>query len=177
MTEEHLMIQVKNGELDSLAPLFEQYHIKLYNFFLRLTRDGEVSRDLTQNVFKRVLLYRQSYNEGNKFRSWLYQIARNIHLDYYNSKKLFLSEYGEEEKLVYDGTSADEELEADERRCSLREALQRLEPEQRELIELSRFQELKYKEIAEITGNSVSAIKVKIHRAINKLRKHYFEHA
>jgi len=57
----------------------------------------------------------------------------------------------------------------------LYEAMALLSEEQREIIELARFQGLKYQEISKITGNSVPAIKVKVHRAIKKLRELYFE--
>ena len=71
--------------------------------------------------------------------------------------------------------SALEEMELEIKKNTLYEALEQLSPEEREIIELSRFQGLKYQEISEITGNSVTAIKVKVHRAIHKLREFYFE--
>jgi len=175
LIDEQLMIRVKYGDLDALAPLFEKYHVRLYNFFLRLTRNRSTSQDLVQSVFRRILTYRQSYNEEHKFRSWMYQIARNVHVNHYHENKLQISEFLEPEQLQYDTESAVEEMENEARKKTLREALARLQPEQREIIELSRFQGLKYREIAEITGSSEAAIKVKAHRAINQLRKLYFE--
>ena len=174
-TDEHLMQKVKEGDLDSLAPLFEKYHVKLYNFFLRLTRNRDVSKDLTQNVFKRILSYRESYDSQQKFKSWMYQIARNVHLKYYQENKLLISDYQETEKIEKDGKSALEEMDFETKKKTLYEALEQLSPEQKEIIELSRFQGLKYQEISEITGNSITAIKVKVHRAMHKLRELYFE--
>ena len=174
-TDEQLMLEVKKGELDSLAPLFEIYHVRLFNFFLRMTRDTNISEDLTQNVFKRILTYRESYSKEWLFRSWMYQIARNASAKYYNEKKLLLSDFSSGEEIASENSSAIEELELQTNKEYLHEALNRLPFEQREIIELSRFQGLKYKEIAEITGNTVPAIKVKVHRAINKLRELFFE--
>ena len=173
--DEHLMQKVKIGELDSLAPLFEKYHVKLYNFFLRLTHNKDISNDLTQNVFRRIISYRESYDIQWKFRSWMYQIARNVHLKYHNENKLLKSDFYNPEHIKYDNKSALEETEFETKKMTLYEALNQLNPEQREMIELSRFQGLKYKEISDITGNSVTAIKVKVHRAIHKLRELYFE--
>ncbi len=80
-----------------------------------------------------------------------------------------------DENIFKDGRDAYEEMEKQEKYKALREAIAQLNAEQQELIELSRFQGLKYEEISEITGNSVGAIKVKFHRTMNKLREHYFE--
>ena len=173
--DEHLMQKVKDGNLDSMAPLFEKYHVKLYNFFLRLTNNKDISNDLTQNVFRRIISYRESYDQQWKFRSWMYQIARNVHLKHYQENKFLKSDFNEPEQIEQDSKSALEEMEFEARKHTLHEALKQLNPEQREIIELSRFQGLKYKEISDITGNSVTAIKVKVHRAMHKLRELYFE--
>ncbi len=175
VNDEHLMQKVKNGDLDSLAPLFEKYHVKLYNFFLRLTQNKDLSNDLTQNVFRRIISYRESYDTQWKFRSWMYQIARNVHLKHYQENKFLISDFHEPEHIEQDNKSAIEENEFETRKRTLHEALRQLSPEQREIIELSRFQGLKYKEISDITGNTVTAIKVKVHRAMHKLRELYFE--
>jgi len=82
-TDEALMITVRNGDIDAMSPLFERYHIKLYNFFLRLTFNKELSQDLTQNVFYRIIKYKHTYNEEYKFRTWMYQMARNNLTDFY----------------------------------------------------------------------------------------------
>ena len=175
LTDEKLMTRVKNGNLDSLSPLFEKYHVKLFNFFLRLTRNKAVSQDLTQNVFRRIISYRASYDPQQRFRTWMYQIARNVHIDHVNQNNLLISDYAEPAQFAFEQTSALEDMDQTNRKKALYEALSMLSHEQREILELSKFQGLKYKEIAHITGNSVTAIKVKVHRAINKLREHYFE--
>ncbi|GAH56031.1 unnamed protein product [marine sediment metagenome] len=66
-------------------------------------------------------------------------------------------------------------MEKKERFQQLNSALAKLSEEQRELLVLSRFQGLKYEEISKINGTTVGVVKVKIHRAINKLREVYFE--
>ena len=104
--DEHLMLKVKKGDLDSLAPLFEKYHVKIYNFFLRLTRNKEVSKDLTQNVFRRIISYRESYDQQWKFKSWMYQIARNVHIKHYQENKFLKSDFYDTEHLQEDTKSA-----------------------------------------------------------------------
>ena len=59
-TDHQLMLAVREGDLDKLGLLFEQYHKHLYNFFLRQTRNPQESEDLVQDVFFRMLNYRHT---------------------------------------------------------------------------------------------------------------------
>ena len=175
INDEKLIIEVKNGNIDSLVPLFDKYQGKIYNFFLRVTHDPTTSEDLTQTVFSRILKYRASYNEVYTFKSWIYQIARNVHVDHYSKKKLWATENSPEESCYADSREAIAAMEKEQKEQTLKEALGLLSPEHREIIELSRFQDLKYEEISQITGNSVGAVRVKVHRAVKKLKEVYFQ--
>lgn len=174
INDEQLIIEVKNGNLDSLVPLFDKYQGKIYNFFLRVTHDPTSSEDLTQTVFSRIIKYRTSYKEVYSFKSWIYQIARNVHVDHYSKKKLWATE-SEQEQYYADSRDAIAAMEKEQKEQILKEALGLLSPEHREIIELSRFQDLKYDEISQITGNSVGAVRVKVHRAVKKLKEVYFQ--
>jgi len=176
LTDESLMLNVKQGKLADMGELFERYQVKLYNFFLKLTFDRSASEDLTQTVFYRLIKYRHSFDvaEGS-FKSWMYKIARNVHFDH-SKEKQKNAEQLKELELVHEGTNdvtgntpAD-----DEQIHKLNLALLRMQPDQRELIVLSRFEGLKYGEISRISGKSVVAIKVQVHRAIKQLRNIYF---
>src|SRR5690349_4034367 len=87
MTDELIMEAVKNGNLQQASVLFERYNKRIFNFLARMTMDREVAEDLTQNVFLRMIKYKNSYREGNKFQSWIYQVARNVFSDHYQSVK------------------------------------------------------------------------------------------
>ena len=169
------MAAVKMGDTDSLVPIFNKYNVKLYNFFLHLTREKETSEDLTQTVFSRILSYKDSFDPEQSFKSWMYQIARNVHYKHHNKNKNLVSDYIESEELNDGGIEAISIMERTQRHQSLYDALKLLNAEQQEIIELSRFQDLKYEEIAKITGNTVGAVKVKVHRAIKKLKEVYFQ--
>lgn len=175
INDEQNMLAVKNGDIDSLVPLFNKYHVKLYNFFLRLTNNKETSEDLAQNVFSRILSYKGSFNPEYSFKSWMYQVARNVHINYYNKNRYLASDYIKPDDMNDEGKEAIDIMERNQRHQNLYDALEMLPVDQREIIELSRFQDLKYEEIAKITGNSVGAVKVKVHRAIKKLKQVYFQ--
>ena len=166
------MLQVRDGRLSDLTELFERYHVPLYNFFLRLTLDKELSADLTQNLFYRVLKYRQSFEPASgSFRSWAYRMARNIYSDHLRQGQRVPG--GSEEGL--EGIVASDVPYNEEPFDRLDAAMAKLSPEQREILVLSRYQGLKYDEISKLKDISVPAIKVQVFRALRQLREHYFK--
>jgi RNA polymerase sigma-70 factor, ECF subfamily len=170
-----LMEQVRDGQVAKLAILFERHHVMLYNFFLRLTGRRGPSEDLVQDVFVRILKYRVTYRSESKFTVWLYQIARNAHADYLRKRKpeVPLGEQFEEPA----GTEAPpaDRLGAEVDAALLRRALDRLPLRKREILILSRYEDMKYKDIAELLGCSIETIKTSVHRAIRELRRIYLE--
>lgn len=176
-SDEQLMNEVKQGNLESLAPLFEKYHLQIFNFFNKMVNNRETSEDLTQNLFHRIIKYRETYNDEWLFKTWMYQIARNIAAKNFNKTNSKKDKYEITKNIENTKTAMYDEMEQKAQKEQLLYAFHQLPYHQREILELSRFQNLKYQEIADITGNSVSAIKVKVYRAIKKLRELYFEHA
>ena len=175
MTDEQIMEAVKNGELQRASILFDRYHQRIFNFLVRMTMDRDVAEDLTQNVFLRMIKYRTSFKGENRFMPWLYQMARNIFSDHYQEHKKRGSSFVDIDKIgdkVVDVENGDEQ---EERERLLHRSMSLLNEEQRELLVLTRFQQMKYEEVALILDTSVANIKVKVHRAIAKLREHYFE--
>jgi RNA polymerase sigma factor (sigma-70 family) len=175
MTDEMIMEAVKSGDLQQASLLFERYHKRIYNFLARMTMDRTVAEDLTQNVFVRMIKYRNSYREGARFQSWIYQVARNIFSDHYQEIRNRRYGFIDVEKIEGVMADSDETQMMDEREELLHKSLARLEPEQLELLVLTRFQHMKYEEVAAIMDTTVANIKVRVHRAIGKLREYYFE--
>jgi len=174
LSDEILMNRVKQGNLPELSGLFERYHVRLYNFFLKLTLDTTVSQDLTQNLFYRIIKYRNTFKDSNSFKSWIYQMARNVHIDYRNQQKRTNDRF--ENLEDYDENIMDHKATFDEEEYErLDKALSRLHPDQLEIIVMSRYQGLKYEEISKIQNSTVAAIKVQMHRAIKQLREIYFK--
>lgn len=174
MTDEQLMLEVHKGDLDKAALLFERYHVRLFNFFLRMCYNKELSQDLTQIVFERLLKYRNSYKYGKQFTSWIFQIARNVRNDHYQKQEKNRSRFTDIETIAHESDATFSHTTQDDREQILAQAMTMLNEDQREILVLSKYQKLKYEEIAEIMNCSVSAAKVKAHRAIKKLRGLYF---
>lgn len=171
-SDEDIMVNVSKGDLDQMRYLFDRYHQRIYNFFQKMVHNKAVSEDLTQDVFAKVIRYRSSYNYGN-FASWIFTIARNIFSTYYQKQKR------ERSHLINDDlTDSGEVLITESNRDELnhlQKALLKLNNADRELIIMHRFQKIKYEQIAEIMESSEGAVKVKVHRAIKKLKDIYFQ--
>ena len=65
ISDETIMQNIKNGNLAEMSVLFERYHLRLFNFFLKMGLNRDISQDLTQNLFYRMIKYRKSYKDGN----------------------------------------------------------------------------------------------------------------
>jgi RNA polymerase sigma-70 factor (ECF subfamily) len=165
--DEDLMLDVRNGAGETLGVLFDRYHTPLYNFYSKLTGDRTLSEDLVQEVFLRILKYRQSYQPGTPFRAWIYQIARNARVDHYRKTPKHITFEPEMAPAVMPKDSAQHSEEAE----LLHRALMQMPEEKREILILSRFQELRYDEIARLLGCELGTVKTRIHRAIQELRQ------
>lgn len=175
ISDNQLMEDVKTGKVEKLAVLFEKYHVQLFNFFLRLTGNRGISEDLVQDVFMRILKYRTTYRGQSKFTVWMYKIARNAHIDHLRKKKGELPLDDQWEDVTEPDPSPAVQLEISEDIDLVRQALAQLPLKKREVLVLSRFQDLKYKEIAELLGVQIGTVKAHVHRAIKDLGKIYYE--
>lgn len=175
MTDNFLMEEVKKGKVEKLAVLFEKYHVQLFNFFLRLTGNRGTSEDLVQDVFLRILKYRTTYRGQSKFTVWMYQIARNAHIDYLRKSKGALSLDDQWDEVVETEPTPLDQLERGQDVKLIQEALARLPLKKREVLVLSRYQDMKYKDIAELFGCQIGTVKAHVHRAIKDLGKIYCE--
>ena len=161
------MLRVRDGVGEMLGALFDRYHSPLFNFYCKLTGDRALSEDLVQEVFLRILKYRQTYRPGTPFRAWVYQIARNTRVDHFRKQKPEVEWEVEMSPAIVPPDSAQQKQEAE----LLHRALLELPEEKREVLVLSRFQELKYEEIARLMGCEVNTVKVRVHRALQELRQ------
>jgi len=169
LSDEILMQKVAEGNLDMLKVLFDRHHKHVYNFLYKMSGDSMLSEDLTQDVFYKLIKYRSSYNNGS-FVSWLFTIARN------SLKSHFSRNHKHHDGLeVLEYKSDKEENEDVEDYSRLQQALNQLDPEDRELVILNRFKEIRYEELAEIMGSTPGAMKTKICRILKKLKKIYLE--
>jgi RNA polymerase sigma factor (sigma-70 family) len=173
LSDEIIMKHLVRGDKKAAGVLYDRYYKQVYGYFVRMTNDAEIGRDLTQNVFLKVLKYSHSWKEDKVFAYWLFRIARNILMDHFNESRKFFSTEAEKEVAALDQKDSIQEMETKESFEFLMEAMNQLPPGYREMIELNRFQGFSYKEIAKTVVSTENAVKVKTFRAIQKLKEIY----
>src|SRR6266851_2122040 len=151
VTDEELMLQVRDGAGETLGVLFDRYHAPLYNFYTKLTGDRALSEDLVQEVFLRILRHRKTFRTGTPFRAWIYQIARNARIDHFRKSRPQVPFEPEMAPAVETGDPAQQQQESE----LLHRALMELPEEKRELLVVC----------------GVATVKVRIHRALMELRE------
>ena len=171
-----LMLAVRDGDLDALGELFERHHGPLFGFLVKLTGDRTGAEDIAQVVFQRMLKYRHTYRDDGSFTAWMYHLARRCAADHFRKSNAAphatdpsdLHQHADESPHAAQHASVRDDHEL------LRTALARLAHDDREVLLLSRFQELSFAEISGILECSVGAAKVRAHRALRELREIYF---
>lgn len=175
LSDNALMLKVKDGDLDRLGLLFERYKRPLYGFFYGMNKDQELSEDLVQNTFFRILKYRHLFRGEGDFKTWMFHIARNVRFDHHRKNKVSNAkddlEHWQERLAHTENKSSEMQQEEEHRMLSM--AMDRLPEEKREVLLLSKYQEKKYKEIGELLGCSEGAVKVKVFRALEELKVIY----
>ena len=174
-SDNEVMDAVRDGKVEKLAILFERHQVMLYNFFLRLTGNRSASEDLVQDVFIRILKYRAGYQGQSRFAFWMFQIARNAHIDHLRKQKGDLPLDEQFAEPPSREPRPEERLEAEQDVALIRRALDRLPWKKREILMLSRFQDLKLREIADLLGCHVGTVKAQVHRALKELGRIYLE--
>lgn len=170
------MEKVRDGDLDKLGLLFQRYKKPLYGFFYGMNRNQELSEDLVQNTFFRILKYRHLFRGDGDFRTWMFHIARNVSHDHFRKNKIRDKDDIEKwEGRLGHAENREAEMGKTEDEQMLALAMDRLPVDKREVLLLSKFQEKKYSEIGELLGCTEGAVKVKVFRALQELKVLYHQ--
>ncbi len=171
------MLKVKSGDLDKLGLLYERHKKRLFGFFYNLGNNPSVSEDLVQNVFVRIVKYRSSFTGEGMFVAWMFRMARNVNYDHHKKmakENISLNVTSEElGEPIEDGFN--EGIEKEGNSILLRRALAKLSDDKRELLIMSKYRGLKFKELAEFMGCTEGTAKVRVHRALKELRSIFLE--
>jgi RNA polymerase sigma-70 factor (ECF subfamily) len=174
LSDNVLMLKVKEDDLDKMSLLFERYKRPLYGFFYGLNKEQELSEDLVQNTFLRILKYRHLFRGEGDFRAWMFHIARNVNNDHHRKKRVKATEDLEnwQERIGHHENQSNE-MQHNEEHHMLSMAMDRLPEDKREVLLLSKFEDKKYSEISEVLGCTEGAVKVKVFRALQELKVIY----
>ena len=161
------MEEVARGRTGRLGELYARYKSPVLGFLLNRTNgDRATAEDLLQTTFERILRYRESWQPGQSFRTWVFTIARNAWHDHGRlTGRMPLSDHVEVPEL---STEVEEDSPVDCRR-----ALAALPEAYRVVVELAWQRNMKYADIAKVLGTTEANVKVRMHRACKKLRANY----
>lgn len=170
ITDNELMHRIQRNETAELGVLFERYKKNLFGFFYKITYDRDISEDLVQDVFMKILKYRDSFRGYGKFTTWMYSIAHNTSVDHFRKQNRYFTT--EDPEIFNSLKTGGEDMSAlrEEEADLLNRAMLRLDPEKREILILSKIDGLRYKEMGSILDCSANTVKGKVFRALKDLR-------
>lgn len=173
LSDQELMRIVQAGDLSPASEIYDRYSGRIYNFALRFLKNSEAAEDATQEVFVKMIRHASQFQGDAKLSTWLFSITANWCRDYLR-KADNKSKESDDVLVTLPASlenSPDRNLERRENEERIQRALKALTPEQREAILLSRYQGLSYAEIAQISGCSEGAVKTRVFRAMETLKK------
>ena len=174
-TEAEIVARVLKGDRQSYALLVDAYKGPVFNLALRMTGSGQDADDLTQEIFIRAYQKLHKFDQEKKLFSWLYTIGINIirnHIKKRNRDEAFntAQRYCSESQIKKFEEKENDGLPED-RMIILEMTLRKLPIDVREAIILKYYQNMTFEEIAAITGDSTSAVKMRIYRGLEKIKQ------
>ena len=178
-TDEQLVVLTLDGDADAYGELVRRYQRRLTAFLSQLVGDLELARELAQEAFIRAWSALDRFDPAYRFSTWLFRIAHNLGIDHLRRRKLqTVTLYrqdadGEEVELALADDAKDPlgHFENAVLEDSLRDAIEALRPEYKELVLLRHFGGLSYQEIAQLKEMPLGTVKNKLFRAHSVLRK------
>lgn len=167
MEERELIRQAQRGGREAMEALIGGYYPVVFAYFYKNTGLYHQSKDLTQEVFIKMVSGLSGYKPRAPFKSWLFAIASNHLKNHYRTASRRPDPAELTEDLPLDGC----EISRAELRLDLRAALEKLPPEQREAVVLRFYHDFTTREIGEITGAKEAAVKSRIRYGLDKLKK------
>jgi RNA polymerase sigma-70 factor, ECF subfamily len=173
-TDEEIARKVQTGEIDFFNILIARYEKKMRTYARNFLSDQEETNDVLQDIFIKTYKNIKSFDAGRKFSSWLYRIAHNEFVNALKRKNkktlplfdldIFFPQHIKEEKNIPN------EIDQKRMRELLGKFLDKLEAKYREPIVLYYFEELSYKEIADVMQVPIATVGIRIKRGKEALK-------
>lgn len=153
--------------------IYDRYADKVYRKCLSFVKDPAKAEDYTHDIFLKLILSLSSYKENAKFSTWLYSITYNFCIDRVRNVKKLAEDELDEDFDVADDDDETELRELEARR--LRETLNHVSPEEKSILLMKYQEDMSIKEIADMFDITESAVKMRLKRAKEKVKKLYIE--
>lgn len=170
MNDAELVKQFKKGNREAFSELVRRHSRPLTMLILKMVRDPEEARDISQDVFLKAFEALPRFMMASSFKTWLYKIAMNTVTDHVRKRRPNV-EPEALERLIDPGRSASDQLEHLRYVEFLREAVQRLPEKQRATLQLRVYEDMDYKEIARVLGGTAGGARGNFFQAVKTLRR------
>lgn len=181
LTDAEVMLRVKAGDDSAFDYLVQKYRRPMINFMYRMAHNAAVAEDLAQEVFLRVYRSRSTYQPSAKFTTWLYRIATNLGVNYVRDTRHERpentvnldepdTETGQTPDVADKAANVEQEMLRRERLAAIRQKVDALPERQRMAVLMHKYQQMDYRQIAEVLKLSESATKSLLFRAYETLR-------
>ncbi|HKV82503.1 MAG TPA: sigma-70 family RNA polymerase sigma factor [Candidatus Sulfotelmatobacter sp.] len=176
-----IMLRVKAGDQSAFEYLVQKYRRPMVSFMYRMARNSAAAEDLAQEVFLRVYRSRETYEASAKFSTWLYRIATNLAVNHARDSRherpevqVSLDEPDDDTGTTLElpdaSLNAEQQMVRRERMQAIRRKVEALPEQQRLAVIMHKYQQMDYKQIADVLKKSESATKSLLFRAYETLR-------
>ena len=169
VSDDELMAMFRAKDADAFSVLFARHHVSVYNFARSILGDSHTAEEVMQDTFLTVARTAEVYAPMGRFRAWVLKITRNKCLNRLESERALrresIDEGGGGREPAAPGPSADEEAAQADRAQAIQRALAELPERQREVMTLYGFEQMRYREIAQVLDMPINTVKTLIHRA------------
>lgn len=166
---EKLIARIADGEIDALGPLYEATRVTVYSFALSILRNAQDAEDVMHDCFVKIVDSSQLYTPQGKPLAWILTITRNLCM---NRMRQFRknTDFPEDWERVEadEGVSAEDSL-------VLRQCMEHLSDDERQIVILHAVSSMKHRQIAEFLSLPLSTVLSKYNRAIKKLKKDFLK--
>ena len=182
LPDSKLIANYQNGDEQALATLIERHQRELFSFIFYKVLDEELANDFFQDTFIKIILKLKEgkYAEKDKFILWAKRIASNLIIDYFRVKSKYIkvsdTSYEDEEFSIFDTIketedNIEERLILNQIHTDLKNIMSLLPENQQEIIKMRFYDELTFKEIAELTNTSINTTLGRMRYALMNIRK------
>lgn len=173
-----LVTQYASGNEWALAQLIERHKSRIYSFIFSKVKDRDLSDDIFQETFIKVIntIRKQNYNEEGKFLPWVMRISHNLVIDHFRKQSKVKFQRDQEEysvfsKMIDSELNIENSMIAEQIEDDLHTLILKLPQDQQEIIRLRLYDDLTFKEIAELNQISINTALGRMRYAIVNLRK------
>lgn len=159
---------LKSGDMSVFDDIYYSTKDNVYYMILSIIKDASLSEDIMQETYLKALEKIHSYKPKNSFNSWIVTIARNLAINEYNRRKRELKIDPNENEIIFGTTESSSEKE-----LIVKEMMEYLKEDEREIVIMHIIGDMKYREIAEVLGIPIGTVSWKYSEAVKKLKDKY----